>query len=127
MDTIQHISQLENRLSEAMKTSNTTELEGLLSDNLFFTDHTGQIHTKQEDIEAHRSGNIEIFSIDSSEQNIRSFGDVVIVSVLKNISGKYFGNIEVGIFRYTRIWKQTNDSWQVIAAHSTQLQEKYKG
>ncbi|RZJ58876.1 MAG: nuclear transport factor 2 family protein, partial [Flavobacterium sp.] len=74
MDTIQHISQLEDQLSEAMKTSNTTELEGLLSDHLLFTDHTGQIHTKQEDIEAHRSGNIEIFSIDSSEQNIRQFG-----------------------------------------------------
>lgn len=120
MDT-QHIAVLENRLIEAMKTSNVQELDILLADDLIFTSHTGLLFTKQDDIDSHASGNIEIFSIAPSEQKIRIEGNVAIVSVLLEISGSFFGNTEVGFFRFTRVWKDHGSQWQIIAAHSTQV------
>jgi len=117
---IQQIQSLENRLIEAMKTSNVNELGLLIADDLMFTAHTGQLFTKQDDIESHASGNIEIFDIIPSEQKIRIEGDVAIVSVLLEISGSFFGNTEVGFFRFTRVWKDHGDKWQLIAAQSTQ-------
>jgi ketosteroid isomerase-like protein len=118
---IQQIQTLENRLTEAMKTSNVEELDALIADDLIFTSHTGVIFTKQDDLDAHRSGNIEIFDVIASEQKIRIEGNVAIVSVLLEISGSFFGNTEVGFFRFTRIWKDHGDKWQVIAAQSTQV------
>lgn len=120
MDT-QHIEALENRLIEAMKISNVQELDVLLADDLIFTAHTGLLFTKQDDLNSHASGNIEIFSIDASEQKIRIEGNVAIVSVLLEISGSFFGNTEVGFFRFTRVWKDHGAQWQIIAAHSTQV------
>lgn len=120
MDT-QHIAALENRLIEAMKTSNIQELDLLLADDLIFTSHTGALFSKKDDIDSHASGNIEIFSVDASEQKIRIEGNVAIVSVLLEISGSFFGNTVVGIFRFTRVWKDHGSQWQIIAAHSTQV------
>lgn len=120
MDT-QQIQTAEARLLEAMKTSNVQELDALIADDLIFTSHTGQLLTKQDDVEAHSSGNIEIFTIESSEQKIKIDGDVAIVSVLLDISGSFYGSTEVGFYRFTRVWKNNGGNWQVIAAHSTQV------
>jgi len=120
MDT-QQIQTVEARLLEAMKTSNVQELDALIADDLIFTSHTGQLLTKQDDVEAHSSGNIEIFTIESSEQKIKVDGDVAIVSVLLDISGSFYGSTEVGFYRFTRVWKNNGGNWQVIAAHSTQV------
>ena len=115
------IQSLETRLIEAMKASNVQELDNLISDGLIFTAHNGMMFTKQDDLSAHSSGNIEIFEINTSEQVIKIMDDVAIVSVLMEISGSFFGNTEVGFFRFTRIWKSENGNWKIIAAHSTQV------
>lgn len=121
MKTKEQIALLEDKLITAMKESNVGELDALLADDLIFTGHTGQIITKEMDIDAHRSGNIEIFDIDVSEQQINVMGDVAIVSVKKEISGSFFGNTEVAVLRFTRVWKLKGSAWQVIAAHSSQV------
>lgn len=121
MNPEHEIKALEARLVEAMKTNNVAELETLLSDDLIFTGYTGQHFTKAMDIEAHSSGELEIYSIDTSEQVIKIFDDVAVVSVKKEISGNFFGDVSVGIYRYTRIWKQYNGTWQVIAAHASRI------
>lgn len=121
MDYTNEIIAYENRLIGAMKDSNVAELDALIDDNLVFTGHDGLHYTKQDDLEAHRSGNIEIYSIETSEQIIKIVDDVAVVSVLKNISGSYFGETQVGIFRFTRVWKMKDDGWKIIAAHSTQM------
>jgi len=118
---IQQIQNLETRLIEAMKTSDVQELDLLLADDLIFTSHTGLLFTKQDDLDSHASGNIEIFSIEASDQKIRIEGNVAIVSVLLEITGSFFGNTEVGFYRFTRIWKDHGSQWQIIAAQSTQV------
>lgn len=121
MDYQNDIISYENRLIEAMKTSNVAELDALIDDDLLFTGHDGRHYSKQDDIEAHRSGNVEIYSIETSEQVIKIVDDVAVVSVLKNISGSFFGETQVGIFRFTRVWKLKDGNWKIIAAHSTQV------
>jgi ketosteroid isomerase-like protein len=121
METHAQIAAFEERLIKAMKESNLLALDALLSDDLIFTSHTGQMFTKQDDLDAHASGNVEIFDINASEQVIRPMGDIAIVSVLLEISGSFFGNTEVGFFRFTRVWKEAGEGMQVVAAHSTQV------
>lgn len=121
MLTHQQVAVFEERLIKAMKENNVLALDALIADDLIFTSHTGQLFTKQDDLDAHRSGNIEIFEVNAGEQVIRPMGDIAVVSVLLEISGSFFGNTEVGFFRFTRIWKEIGDGMQVVAAHSTQV------
>ena len=121
MDYNNEILRLEERFITAMKASNVAELDVLIDDSLTFTGHDGQLYTKADDINAHRDGLIEIFEIGVSEQRVTVFDDVAIVSVRKEISGSFYGETLVGIFRFTRIWKKAGQDWKVIAAHSTQI------
>ena len=76
--------------------------------------------SKQDDLEAHRSGFVKINSIDQAEQRIQLHDDMAIVSVLSRIQGEFGGEQSETDLRFTRIWKKSkNDSWQVIAAHSS--------
>lgn len=118
------IQTCENRLKNAMLSSDINELETLLSNDLIFTDHTGAIHSKDDDINAHKSGFVSIKEIQFSQQNISTFKDTAIVSVIMNITGIFGGNPATGKFRFTRIWMNTEqEQWQLIAGHSTLMPE----
>ncbi|MGQ2982525.1 nuclear transport factor 2 family protein [Flavobacterium sp.] len=121
MQTREMVAVFEERLIKAMKESNILMLDALLAEDLIFTGHTGQMFTKADDLDAHRSGNVEIFEINPSEQVIIPMGNIAVVSVLLEISGSFFGNTEVGFFRFTRVWKEIGEGMQVVAAHSTQV------
>lgn len=110
---------MEEALLNAMLSSNVEALDALLADDLLFTDHTGRVVDKATDLEAHRSGIINIDALKPSEQLIRDYGNVVYVSVLLSISGTFAGQPACGNFRFSRIWKRTAQSWQVVAGHST--------
>ena len=102
-----------------MRSGNAEALEALLADELLFTDHTGRVVDKATDLQAHRSGMIKIEALIPSEQLIRDYGNVVYVSVLLSISGTFAGQPASGNFRFSRLWKRTATSWQVVAGHST--------
>ena len=121
MEPNQQIIEMEDRLIEAMKTGNVAELDVLIDDDLIFTGHDGRLYTKEMDLQAHREGGIDIYELKTSEQVIRILDDIAIVSVRKDISGSFFGDVEVGIYRFTRVWKYKNSNWKIIAGHSTQI------
>lgn len=50
------ISELEERLRRAMFRSEADVLDELIAPDLIFTNHLGQLVTKQEDLALHRSG-----------------------------------------------------------------------
>lgn len=115
---------LEDQLKTAMLNSDVSVLDQLLADDLIFTSHLGQIMSKQDDLDAHKSGFIKIHSIGQSEQRIQLHDDIAIVSVLSCIQGEFGGEQSDAALRFTRVWqKGDNDKWQVIAAHSCLIHE----
>lgn len=116
----QKILTLEDQLKTAMMSSDTVVLDQLLDDDLIFTNHLGQIMSKNDDLEAHRTGFVKISSIEQSEWQIKLKENIAIVSVLSRIHGEFGGEESNAALRFTRIWqKNKNDEWQVTAAHST--------
>ena len=59
------IIELEERLRQAMLYSDVNELDALIAPELLFTNHLGQIFSKQEDLDAHRSGKFKFTEITS--------------------------------------------------------------
>lgn len=119
MKALDQVVKLEEDVIKAMLKSDVKELDSLISDELIFTDHTGQIITKAADIEAHRSGNLRINSIEPSEQLIKIFNDTAVVTVLKKIKGQYLDDPFEGKIRFSRIWINRDNSWKIVAVHST--------
>nr|WP_256385733.1 nuclear transport factor 2 family protein [Hahella sp. CCB-MM4] len=115
---------LEEQLRRAMIDSDLSTLDQLLADDLIFTNHLGQVMSKQDDLEAHRTGFVNIHSIVQSVQITRSQEEMAIVSVHSHICGEFGGMPSDVSLRFTRIWQRRNhQQWQVVAAHSTLVQE----
>ena len=113
------IATLEQRLRQAMLTSNTAELDALLSCGLVFTTHLGAVLSKQEDLEMHSSGALKIEDIRMADPRILPCGEVAIVTVQAEIVGAYKGLPSSGTFRFTRVWRRSPGSgWQVVVGHA---------
>lgn len=115
------IIEAEEHLRIAMLSSDVKTLNELLAPELIFTNHLGQLLSKQDDLVAHQSGTIKISDLTPSEQDIRLLCEnVAIVSVRMHLSGSYAGIPSKGDFRFTRIWTLSSDGiWHVLAAHSS--------
>jgi len=117
---IEKIKESEKKLRLAMLHSDVTTLNELLAPDLIFTNHLGQLITKQDDLDAHQSGMLKIKKITTSEQQIQLIENVAIVSVRVNIIGSFAGTTSKSDFRFTRVWaKNVNGAWNVVAAHSS--------
>lgn len=105
----------EKSLLEAMKTSNVELLDLLLHDDLLFNGPTGETATKAMDLKNYRSGNINLHTVEASDQMLSSIGDDVVVAVTVEIKGNYLGQEIDGKFRYLRVWKLFENNWKAIA------------
>jgi len=113
------IVEAEESLRLAMISSDIEVLNQLLSKDLIFTNHLGQILSKSDDLAAHTKGDFKIHDLSLSDQIIKPSGNVVIVSAQANIAGSYKGEATNGNFRFTRVWEKRGSKWQVLAGHAS--------
>jgi ketosteroid isomerase-like protein len=114
------IIEAEESLRKAMLESDVIILNQLLSPNLIFTNHLGQVLGKKDDLDAHKSGLLNITDILVENQQIKLQQDTAIVFAKVTIHGNYNGNPANGTFRFTRVWQNIEEThWEVIAAHSS--------
>ena len=117
------IQAAEERLRQAMLSSDIAALEALLDPDLLFVNHMGWTVTREDDLDAHRGGLLKIHALDLSEQCILPRTDCAVVSVLARISGSYNGIPANGTFRFMRTWAPDSESgaWRVVAATSVMV------
>lgn len=112
----------EERLRQAMLCSDIAVLDELLSPELIFTSHLGQLVGKQDDLDFHRSGLFKLKELTPSEERLQITDGIAIVSVLMHLSGSYAGTPFTETIRYTRIWSASaTKPMQVIAGHASVL------
>lgn len=111
-DQTTDIQSYEDQLLNAMLNSDVSQLDKLLSPNLIFTNHLDHVMTKEDDLEAHRAGVLEIENIELSGQTIQLKGGIAIVTVQAHIDGSFAGARSSNLFRFTRVWEK------VIVGHS---------
>ncbi len=123
-DVEHQIAVAEERLRLAMLTSDLEALDDLISPDLIFTNHFGQVFGKRDDLELHQSGVLKFHMLEPSETQVKVSAQFAVVSVRMKLSGAYGGSPFAGDLRYTRIWRlAASDSWQIVAGHSSAVQE----
>ena len=118
----QNIIDCENRLLDAIRNGDINTLDELLHDSLIFNIPTGQTITKEMDIENYRSGIMTVYDISTTDQTIKTIDNISTVVVTIHLKAKYADQIIDGKFRYLRVWKLFNNSWQIIAGSGFQIQ-----
>jgi ketosteroid isomerase-like protein len=122
MDIVKEVKALEQQIYDAMRNGDVSVIERLIADDMLFTAHTGQIFTKEMDIQAYKSGIIKVDSVIPGEQIIKVINDTTVaVSVLLEISGVFGGQPASGKFRFLRIWLKNGNSWQAVVGQSTMV------
>lgn len=116
------ISDLEAQLIVAMQNSDVAALDALIHPDLQFVLPNGHTVTKEEDLNAHRSGTMSITELKAGTPAIKLLGDTATVTVEVQLAGTFFEQAFGGTFRYLRIWQKSGDAWQVIAGCSTPIQ-----
>jgi hypothetical protein len=116
------VIELEERLRQAMLHSDIVELDALIAPELLFTNHLGQVVSKHDDLDAHRSGRFKFTELTPSDRQIQLNEGFIVVSVLMHIVGSYQGTpVETNI-RFTRVWAiSTNGSIQIVAGHTSEV------
>ncbi|WP_026705244.1 nuclear transport factor 2 family protein [Flavobacterium soli] len=111
----QKVLEIEKKLLEAMKKSDVEILDQLLHDDLLFVLPTGEVITKQMDLETHKSGNLILEEITSSIDSIKLIEENAVVTLSSKLKGKMLEQHFEGNFRYMRVWKMFDGQLKVIA------------
>lgn len=123
--TEDQVIEAEERLRIAMLNSDVSILDELISPDLLFTTHFGQLVGKQDDLQAHRSGAIRIHEMIPSDRRIHVHGSFAIVSVRMQVSGEYLELAFSQPLRYTRVWsKNDTGACCVVGGHISAVLEE---
>lgn len=115
------IATLEEKLRQAMLTSDVAVLDELIADDLVWTMHTGQVVNKQFDLDAHRSGIFKFTKLEISDRQIHPYGDCIVVTLKVELAGTFKEQAFSETYRFTRVWVQRQDRWQIVAGHVSQM------
>ena len=116
------IMEVEERLRQAMLHDDIGVLEELISPEILFTNHVGQLVSKTEDLAFHRAGILRLKTMEPSQQHIQLHQNFIVVSVLMHLVGTYEGTPVDQRIRYTRVWAiAPNGSIQIIAGHMSEI------
>lgn len=119
-DTWHDLPTLERRLRDAMLASDVHELEALLSPELLFTNHLGHVMTRDDDLEAHRTGFAQIEALEILETRTVLAGTSAVVSAHVRLRGSFGGVHAEAEMRFTRVWAREADGHRrVIAGHAS--------
>jgi ketosteroid isomerase-like protein len=104
----------EARLYNAMLASDVAELDALIADDLLFAGPTGELATKVMDLELHRSGGTHFHELTPKELEVRVWTkEFALASARVFLRGTFLGQSFAGEYRYTRIWRNGPQGWQV--------------
>ncbi|RYF19973.1 MAG: nuclear transport factor 2 family protein [Flavobacteriales bacterium] len=115
------VVEAENQLFSAQLVSNVEILDQILYDDLIAVAPTGQMITKEMDLDSHRAKTMIIEEASTEIEDIKITGDTALSIVTMTAKGKIMGTPIAGKFRYFRVWKRFGDTLKVIGASFMQL------
>lgn len=106
----------ERRLQDAQRNGDVAELDRLLDDRLVAIGPDGGRYSKQDDLDAYRSGTSVIDSLTQESLEHLVVGSTGVTFFTGTVSGTFGGAPVTARMRYTRTWAHAG-GWRIVAAH----------
>jgi ketosteroid isomerase-like protein len=116
-------AQLDRDWADATTHGDLAKLDRLLSDDLTYTHSGGTMDTKQQFLDALRSGKRKYESIDFREVNVRQYGKAAIVTSRPQVHVISSGHDTQFRPRFLHVWVNQNGTWRLVAHQSTDVAE----
>lgn len=128
-DARQEVLAADARRFAAMVQGDLAALDRLLADDLTYTHSTGQLETKAQFLESLRSGTLRYLSAKPSDQAVRLYGDMAVVTGRAEMKASSQGQDLVLTMRFTEVWVKSGGAnsggaWKLAAWQSTRIVEQ---
>ena len=108
------ILEQENKLYNAIKESDIGALDTLLHDNLLFVIPSGEVITKEIDLNTYRDGALKVDELLPVIENLNIINDLAVLTLTMELKGK-FNNVPFEVtYRYIRFWKRFDEGIKVV-------------
>ena len=121
-DVKTEILDLEHQRQQAQLRGDWQTIERLNAPDFSEIAGTGLIRTAAQNAEAMRSGALKFDKVDYSDQQVKLYGNVAIVTGIGHRSGSFGGSAFEQRFRYTRIYARQEAGWRVVFAQTTRIE-----
>ena len=121
VDNLNSVKECEEELRLAMLAGNVDALSELIDDDLAFTDPSGNVLTKADDLAAHRSGALKVERLELFASKLHAVGPMVLVTTKAKLEGRFHETAFSGVFAYTRLWSLSNGRWRIRVGHASMI------
>lgn len=104
----------ENKLYTAIKDRNVEDLDYLLHDDLLFVIPSGDVITKEMDLQSYRDGKMTITELIPHIEEVNIIDDVAVITLIMELKGFYLNEKIENKFRYIRFWRKFSEGIKVI-------------
>jgi ketosteroid isomerase-like protein len=122
-DNGQKIIDLDKKRMNAMAQKDIATLNSLLSDDLVYTHSTARLDTKKSLIEAMESGRTVYTGVEPSDVKAQDLGSAVVLTGIARIHVLSNGRPNNFGVRFTDVYVNKGDEWQMVTWQSTRLPE----
>ena len=111
--TAKELIELENRFNEALVRADIGVIEEIEANDLIFTDATGAVTNKAEEIQNMKSGEVKFASIKMTDTHVQDYGNVGVVTGSLAEKAQYKNADISGTYRFTDVWAKRKGKWDV--------------
>ncbi len=104
----------EKLLYKAIKESDIELLDELLHDDLLFVIPSGEVITKEKDLQSYRDGRLKIIELIPNAETVHIINDVAVITLTMELRGNYDGQEFASTYRYFRCWQSFPTGIKVI-------------
>ena len=118
------ILELEEKPRVAMLRSDIRTLDTLIDDELCFIGPDGDVFTKQDDLELHRSGTQKMIEAVWKDVRLNVHGSACVSLVTAQLKGMFRETPFQGSFRYLRVWRKRETGWRIVAGSVSKARDE---
>ena len=108
---------------DAIASGDTDTLDNLWDDSYISTGPDGQRITKREEMEIVADPEMHFHSLDVEDIQVKVFGRIAVVLGRSIARGQYKGEDVGGDYRFTTVFRNTDDGWRAIVSHGSRIAE----
>lgn len=120
-DVARELTQIEQKLVKAWLGGDRKTVESILAVDWSVIDLTGRVLTRAQVLQELGSGERKIESGSVDDLNVRTIGNVAIVTGRSVLAGSYQGTHVSVVQRFTDVFANRDGRWQIVASQGTQV------
>jgi ketosteroid isomerase-like protein len=118
----QQVEALEEQWRQAQLGGDVATMDKLLSDDYIGISMTGQVNTKEQQLDRMRLHKIALTKLDLGERQVKLIGSIAIVTSRAEVEGTNEGAPVKGTFRYTRVYQRLPSGvWKITSFEATRV------